>query len=642
MESLISLQDVVSKPLQVFKVDKPLRPLEHANTHFFLSPDATNSNGRFKAFEYQKFLINAFADLNILKVAVQKPAQVGFTQLLKWLCGYSCSHVHRSVGIYFPTATDANEFSSTQISSLLRDCPDVAKELTVDYEKKHTDNQASRRKFKQATLFIRGATSANNFRRISFSTGLLDELDGMPSNIEGEGSADALIWSRMYAANYKKLIMGSTPTITGESNIESILSTIREKFRRYYPCPHCNHYQTLVWGGADSKHGLHWDKIYFNDNSIDYQSTSETARYVCEECEQSFNYSNLRTIDKKAYWKSDNFIADDETGKITPLLENGLSNPKEIGIYLTGLQSYTVSWSEAVLQYLKAVDNAREGDNGQLITFVNEYLGETYTPSEVREQTPYTVLYNRREDFGDFIPDKIKAVVIGADVQKDRIEFTEIGFATGEESYVLNHTVRMGDPANDQDLWDYLFDLAHTKVYTKSTGETLGVALFCIDSGYLTDTVFKFCKRSTTKLIPVKSTPVFGRPVADMPANKTKHGVYNTLCGSDTAKDILYSRWKLDLPQAGYVHFSMQLPEEYFKQIVSEYKKADFKSGKPVERWFCPKSRRNEGLDCFVYALCGIRILQTRYGIDLDVTKQKILSRYNPASLAKMWKQRLA
>ena len=640
MKTNNTLQDVIRHSLKVFKTQKPLKPLEHANTKFFLSPDVTNSNGFFKAHPYQRFFINTCANLNIQKVAIQKPAQIGYTQILKWLCGFECSHRHRSTAIYFPTQTDSNEFASTQIASLLRDCPDVAEQLVVDHDKRHADNQNARRKFKQAILYCRGATSANNFRRISFSTGLIDELDAVPSNIDGEGSSDSLIWSRMFAHRYRKLVMGSTPTIKNQSNIETVIQSITEHFYRFFPCPHCEEYQQLVWGGSDAKHGIVWDKILNDDDSQNFEKSAETARYCCKHCEKEFDYKHLRNIDKKALWKSQNYVADDVTTDFYDHDGNKVKAPKECAILCNGLLSYTVTWSDAVYQYLRAVEKARDGDNGSLVTFVNEYLGEVYTPTEIRDSTPYSVLYNRRKSYGAEIPEGCIAITYGVDVQEDRLEISIIGWGMHEIAYVIDHKVIQCDPASESEIWTHLFDLVMNKTYYKPSGESLSCALCCIDSGYLTDTVYKFCRQATGKLIPVKGLNQYGRPVADMPPAKTKHGVYNTLIGTDTAKDILYSRYRLEFEQAGYIYFPEHLTEDYFKQLVSEYKKVDFKSGQPVERWYCPNSRRNECLDCFVYCLAAIRILQSRYNVSL--TQVKSNSVYNPARVAQKWKQRLS
>ncbi|HEK2365934.1 TPA: phage terminase large subunit family protein, partial [Pseudomonas aeruginosa] len=53
------------------------------------------------------------------------------------------------------------------------------------------------------------------------------------------------------------------------------------------------------------------------------------------------------------------------------------------------------------------------------------------------------------------------------------------------------------------------------------------------------------------------------------------------------------------------------------KQITAEKKKPVMAKGVRVLRWDSG-GRRNEALDCFVYALAALRISQQRFGLDLD------------------------
>ncbi|MNR17921.1 Phage terminase large subunit [compost metagenome] len=72
--------------------------------------------------------------------------------------------------------------------------------------------------------------------------------------------------------------------------------------------------------------------------------------------------------------------------------------------------------------------------------------------------------------------------------------------------------------------------------------------------------------------------------------------------------------------QPGAVHFPAKddiCDEDELKQITSERKKPVMVRGKRELRWDAG-GRRNEGLDCFVYALAALRISQQRFGLDLD------------------------
>ena len=57
--------------------------------------------------------------------------------------------------------------------------------------------------------------------------------------------------------------------------------------------------------------------------------------------------------------------------------------------------------------------------------------------------------------------------------------------------------------------------------------------------------------------------------------------------------------------------------EDELKQLTAETKRLKIEKGQRVYRWDAG-GRRNEALDCFVYALAALRISQQRFGLNLD------------------------
>lgn len=605
-----------------FKVQLPLTFVEWLDKYFYLAPDATNADGRWVTLPYQKGLALLLTDLSVEKVNILKCAQIGFTQLLKALAGYECSHRNRTFCCWQPTSADSTRFSRKQIGTLLRDCPVVADAMRVDYRKKSPDNTIRERTFKAATLYNRGATSANEYRSISIATGVNDEISGMPAIVEDEGSPDSLAWSRMYAAAQPKLANGSTPTTAGECTITRLYLATREKFVRYYPCPCCEHSQPLVWGGAEDIEGMKFEKKYFDDGSLDFEATSKTAYYQCRACEHRMQYQELRDMDEKAQWRSKNFTIDDDKACFRSLQTGDIvEGPKEAAAHVTGMMSYTVSWEAGVYQFLKATYAAREGDYAELITWTNEYLGECFQHPEEKEQVSYEVLLNRATTnfSADAIPSKVICITAGYDIGQDHIAYEVVGWGAGEESWSLGCGKLMCDPASDDVIKDTLIAFGNKEYIRADDGNAMNIALHCVDSGYLTDDVYDACKVNPTRFIPVKGSSQAGKPVADFPRNKHKSKTYLTTVGTDTSKDILYSRYKIDTPGPGYCHFPIDgRPDTWYAELVSEFKKKVMKFNRMVLRWYLPKTRRAEALDCRVYALAAVRILQTHYGVNLD------------------------
>lgn len=114
-------------------------------------------------------------------------------------------------------------------------------------------------------------------------------------------------------------------------------------------------------------------------------------------------------------------------------------------------------------------------------------------------------------------------------------------------------------------------------------------------------------------MIPIKGASVYGKPVASMPRKRNKNGVYLTEIGTDTAKEQIYNRFTLtpegDEPLPGAVHFPNN--PDIFDLTEAQQLTAE----EQVENgWMAGKNtvgqqkRRNEALDCFVYALAALRI----------------------------------
>ncbi|EQZ28242.1 phage terminase large subunit family protein [Escherichia coli] len=105
---------------------------------------------------------------------------------------------------------------------------------------------------------------------------------------------------------------------------------------------------------------------------------------------------------------------------------------------------------------------------------------------------------------------------------------------------------------------------------------------------------------------------------------RNKNGVYLTEIGTDTAKEQIYNRFTLtpegDEPLPGAVHFPnnpdiFDLTEA--QQLTAEEQVEKWVDGRKKILWDS-KKRRNEALDCFVYALAALRISISRWQLNLS------------------------
>ncbi|WP_338067632.1 terminase gpA endonuclease subunit [Variovorax gossypii] len=73
--------------------------------------------------------------------------------------------------------------------------------------------------------------------------------------------------------------------------------------------------------------------------------------------------------------------------------------------------------------------------------------------------------------------------------------------------------------------------------------------------------------------------------------------------GTDTAKDLIYGRLCVEKRGAGFVHFSKDLPQEFYTQLTSEARVPQRVAGGEAYRWMKSPGARNEALDSTVYAV---------------------------------------
>jgi phage terminase large subunit GpA-like protein len=227
-------------------------------------------------------------------------------------------------------------------------------------------------------------------------------------------------------------------------------------------------------------------------------------------------------------------------------------------------------------------------------------------------------LYNRREDWVE-VPEGVSLLTIGADCQDNRVEWEVVGWGDGEESWSIDYQVRFGD-LTKADFWKMIArDMKRT--YARKDGYIFNPMIACIDSGgHFTDEVYEFSRvHGSTFFIPVKGSSLKGKPIADYPRKMNKKRVRLTMVGTDTAKDVIYSRLELQDKGPGYSHFPQERNTDYFQQLTAEKKIMRYVKGFPVYDYVLTSGTRNEALDCRVYAFAGVRILQQYFGQQLDI-----------------------
>lgn len=564
--------------------DPLLTVSEWADRHRVLSSKASSEPGRWRTARtpYLKAIMDCLSPTSpVERVVFMKGAQVGATETGSNWIGYVIHHAPGPMMAVWPTVEMAKRNSKQRIDPLIEESP-VLSELIAPARSRDSGNTILAKEFRGGVLVMTGANSAVGLRSMPVRYLFLDEVDGYPLDVEGEGDAISLAEARTRTFARRKIFIVSTPTIAGASAVEREYEASDQ--RRYFvPCPHCSHRQWLRF------EQLHWDK-----------GVPETAAYVCESCDTPIAEHHKTWMLEHGEWRA----TAEGTGKTA-------------GFHLSSLYSPLGwrAWREIAAAWEAAVSK-ETGSSAAIKTFKNTELGETWV--EEGEAPDWQRLLERREDYAiGSIPAGGLLLVGGADVQKDRIEVSIWAFGRGKESWLVEHRVLMGDTARDA-VWKRLAALIG-ETWTHASGAAMPLARFALDTGFATQEAYGFvraCRDSRVMAVKgvARGAALIGTPTAvdvSQGGRKLRRGLKVFAVAVGIAKIEFYNNLrKMALMDedgvgiaypAGFVHLP-RIDAEFIQQLCAEQLiTRRNRNGFPVREW--QKMReRNEALDCYVYA----------------------------------------
>ncbi|MBT9175413.1 MAG: hypothetical protein DDT22_01089 [candidate division WS2 bacterium] len=403
---------------------------------------------------------------------------------------------------------------------------------------------------------------------------LMDEVDRFPVSAGAEGDPCKLAEKRSTTFWNRKIGIVSTPTIKNFSRIEREYEA-SDKRKFYVPCVNCDEYQVMKFGQ------LKWP-----------ESKPEEAYYECEFCQ-----TRMTDADKMRMLRHGEWRAEKETRNIA-------------GFWLNELYSPWVSFAGIATKFLEAKKHPET-----LKVFVNTSLAELWD-EEAGEEVQYNEIFMRREDYQK-VPAQVAVLTAAVDVQGDRLEIEVVGWGIGNESWGIEHRFIYGDSAKPEvwnDLKNYL-----DKAFETEDEEKLQIAITGIDSGFMTQQVYAFVKSMQPKRVyATKGENLPGHPIVSRLIVDKQTGVRRFRIGTDSAKEMIYSRLQIEKPGPGYMHFSLSYDEQYFEQLTAERIITKYVKGFPKREWHLPAGKKNEALDLRVINLAMLLVLNPNYDVILQ------------------------
>lgn len=560
---------------------------------FRVIPPGTSANpGRWRtsAAPYQRGIMDALSDPRVQWVVWMKPSQVGATEILTNVSGYFMDQDPSPILVLQPTIELARAWSTDRLDAMLKATPKLRR-LRSESRRREKGDTILHKVFPGGHLTAVGSNSASSLAMRPIRVVLADEADRYAKSAGKEGDPLTLAVRRTATFWNRKIYVPSTPTLKGESTIERLFDESTQH-RYYVPCPHCQHYQTLLMGGRDLPYGLRWDE----DNTKPVLEW--TVEYLCEGCGVLIDERHKPAMLARGEWRA--------------------THPERsvVGFHLNALYSPWMRWVELIDEFYKA-----KGSKEKLQVFVNTLLAETW--EDDAEQLDSTVLLSRAEQYAAEVPRYVGMLTAGVDTQGDRLEVDVWGWGKGEEAALIRHETLWGDPGKAE-VWDQLAGILQRE-WLHEGGEKLTIKSCSIDSGgHHTDAVYRFVKRRLGLFLwPIKGVTGAGRAPVTPPSRKSRAKVKIVTLGTDALKDILYARVKIDAAGPGCIHLPSGISPEWVAQLTAERVVTKIEGGKRIRRYVLPSHVRNEALDCYCYALAALLILgpSAREGLGALVDK---------------------
>ncbi len=565
------------------------------------------------------------ADLDIdsetEEIVIDKPSQVGASELLVGLCIYLSIVAPGIIIMCRPDLEEAARFKRLRFDTALEHCR--AKHTFRESKSREPGNTKHDVLFDGGGLELIGGNSPAGLASTPAPYFFVDELDRLAAGAGAGGRAegDQYELGKMRTVTFqdvfprRKLIRVSSPGDAATSKIEPAWQA-SNRSRYWVPCHECG--TPIVFDFTR----LWWP----------HKGDPRSARYRCQACD--------RLLDERA--KPEMLAAGEWRAAVVDPVH---------GYRLNGLDSPFMTWGALAKEW-----EAAKGFPHKMRVFVNTKKAEVFDSEEATKVDAAKLkLLACKVDFVDgqpVIPTGVGTLTSGTDMQPFRLETSLKGWGRGEECWWIDHVIFPGDVTTRQpwnDLDTYLLS-----TWQNDAGRSFRMAAGCVDTGGETPVpAYDFVRnKAHRRILGIKGKGgSHVKPWPRKPSRTQKSGGDLYVIGVDAFKSQLYARLKDSVERAergerggpGFIHIAAHLcedienpdgsrePSEYLKQLVSEVTKVVSTRTGLAKVWDLPSHTRNETLDCDVYAQAALYALKAlRMRIDATVTPGEAVQPIQP------------
>lgn len=506
--------------------------------------------------------------------------------------------------VMLPSIDEMRKYNKVKLDQMVEATPSLRSRVQESVSRDERGSTGEFKRFRGGFVQLVAAGSPKGLQMLSARLRIYEEVSGYPADTGGRGDPTAQADARSIAweARGDKVIMISTPNIKGACRITEEFEASDQR-RLYVPCPHCGAYQHLVLGGLQP--GADLDSTWY---------ACAAAGCVIEHSEKP------RMIAAGVWIKA---YPDQDAANPAPLayfpaaeLERWRargSAGRHPGFHIWRIYSPFSLWGRILSDY-----EAAKGNPVKLKVFTQQTLGEAW--EEQGEAPDSERLLERRQKWAaNRIPAGVLFLTGATDVQGDRLEWAVYGWDRRLAGYQIARGVIEGDPTTPAP-W-----LAHDEIMARrfqdAWGQTWPVDVWGVDSGYLSQTVYRYVHRHAlegrVRALDGRSgwkLPAIGTPkTIDVDWEGRKLGAVQLWpVGTWDLKSELYGKLRMTIEgpddagqwPAGCMWFSDACDRGFFEQLTAEFlDTVERASGRSDRVWVKIRGRRNEQHDLAIYAL---------------------------------------
>lgn len=613
---------------------------EWADTYRVLSSASGAVGGPWQTnrVEVARGPMMAMTEPGVSMITVMCSTQTMKTAFLENVIGYFAHLDPCPVLLLQPKDDSVDAFSKERITPMIQSTP-ILRELLGGKRTRDGDDTLRFKRFPGGFLAMVSAGSPSNLAMRAIRIVLLDEIDKYEPTKEGDPVL--LAEERMATFTTSALsIRVCSPTWEETSRIyRSYLSG--DQRRPYCHCPHCKELVTL-----DFFTHVHWEK------DEDGNHFPETAVIICDRCGAEWTEADRMRVCTTKYaiqhMQTKPFTCCDELQDPQVLQQWDWDETLQVGyVKCRHCGQHPLDNTHASFQASKLYSPftsvktlaskwiGSKDDPESKQTFINTQLGLPFKADVAKEVSGHW-LATRKEQYQAQVPEGAVMLTFGADVQSEgknnegRIEVEVVAWGLHEESWSVETKIFEGDPAKPE-VWKKLDDYLLSP-FKHQKGFNMFIQGGCIDSGgHNTQEVYQFARTRTGRNIwAIKGSsdktgewsPVWPPSSVERKRKQRYRAGYKpVIIGVNAAKEAVRQRLLIKEPGPGYCHFSADREEWWFDQLTSERLLLEKVGGASRRRWTLPRGRRNEALDCRVYAYAALQGLYHVRGITLDKMK---------------------